>query len=113
MRIDVSTYRPIDLPSHRRLQNEPNIGGALSEPAGEIGIPAVAKRHVDSHVEAVRYKRFLQISSNSVQHLVFEPRSVDSLLSNESIEFGDDCAILRCDRGVERRFKQSFGLPYV
>src|SRR4030095_1052538 len=48
---------------------EPNVRGSLSKTTHEIGIPLRPEGNINTHRIAVFHKPFLQVTSNTVQHL--------------------------------------------
>src|SRR5215211_3222108 len=48
------------------LHHEPDVGGALGEPAHEVRVPRLPVRHVDPHVVALSRQALLQVAPHAV-----------------------------------------------
>ena len=61
-------------------QDEEKVGGALGEATGEVGIPLVAKRDIDSDPVAFLSQSLLEVPADAKKHLEFVTRLGDVLV---------------------------------
>src|SRR5215208_5032202 len=76
------------------------VGGTFAKTTHEVWKPFASKRDIESHRVAVRRQFRLQVASNSIQHLEFEPVVADATLGGVGQRAGEHRWVVRRDGGI-------------
>ncbi len=76
------------------------IGRALCQAAHQVGIPLRTIRNIDAHIVALAHQFFLQVTTNTVQHLKFKGLFADAMVTSILAGGIDDSFVLCGKSGI-------------
>jgi hypothetical protein len=84
----------------QRFQDKQEIRRTLGQTPHQVGIPRLAKRHIDAQIVPLFDQLLLEIATNAVEHLKLEAIVANLLLTRELLDPIDDRVVVRGKAGI-------------